>query len=97
MIVLAIDTSSAQGSLALAQDDELMVVPLELTPEFRAGKPRVLFEGQFEWGGTNIRNYDIAPDGQRFVMIQAEEESARTEIVVVLNWFQELKRLVPTK
>jgi hypothetical protein len=29
-------------------------------------------------------------------MIQEDEESAKTRINVVLNWFEELKRLVPT-
>ncbi|MHC4486218.1 MAG: TolB family protein, partial [Planctomycetota bacterium] len=32
----------------------------------------------------------------RFIMIQEDEESAKTRINVVLNWFEELKRLVPT-
>jgi hypothetical protein len=27
---------------------------------------------------------------------QTEEESARAEVIIVLNWFEELKRLVPT-
>jgi hypothetical protein len=41
-------------------------------------------------------NYCTAPDG-RFVMIQRSEEAEKTtQLVLVLNWFQELKRLVPT-
>jgi len=41
--------------------------------------------------------YDVSPDGQRFVMIkQSEEAAALTQIVVVQNWFEELKRRVPT-
>ena len=42
--------------------------------------------------------YDITPDGKRFLIVKeskAEGESA--EVVVVLNWFNELERLVPTK
>ncbi len=38
--------------------------------------------------------YDISPDGQRFLMIKAVEGVA--QLNVVLNWFEELKRLVPT-
>ncbi|MCH6569537.1 MAG: hypothetical protein IH794_05485, partial [Acidobacteria bacterium] len=41
-------------------------------------------------------NYDITPDGQRFVMVQATQESAQAQIQVVLNWFEELKRLAPS-
>ncbi len=37
-------------------------------------------------------------DGQRFVMTQAGAlDSAATQINVVLNWFEELKRQVPTQ
>ena len=40
-------------------------------------------------------NYAIAPDGQRFLMIKAsEQEAPLTQINVVLNWFDELKRKV---
>ena len=43
-------------------------------------------------------NYDITRDGQRFLMIQlGEQQGAPTQINVVLNWFEELKRLVPTE
>ncbi len=40
----------------------------------------------------------LTPDGQRFLMVQASEqqEEAATQINVVLNWFEELKRRVPT-
>ena len=45
------------------------------------------------------RTYDIAPDGQRFLMIKAgegEDAPATPRIIVVQNWFEELRRLVPT-
>jgi len=50
---------------------------------------------------NDFRDYDITPDGQRFLMIfpQGETDSAESStqrINVVLNWFEELKRLVPT-
>ena len=35
----------------------------------------------------------VMPDGQRFLMIK---EEPLTHVNVVLNWFEELKRLVPT-
>jgi hypothetical protein len=50
--------------------------------------------------GGGFRAYDITPDG-RFVIIRSAqgEAGAGTEpqIVVVQNWFEELKRIVPTK
>ncbi len=42
-------------------------------------------------------NYDVTPDGQRFVMVQARgQQEEATQINVVLNWFEELKQRVPT-
>jgi hypothetical protein len=52
-------------------------------------------EGSFEvaTGGRN-QNYDVAPDG-RFLMIQRLDPESPREIRVVLNWTEELKRLLP--
>ena len=46
------------------------------------------------------QSYDVSPDGRRFLMIKdagAEEGAAPSQLVVVLNWFEELKRLPPTQ
>ncbi len=69
----------------------MMAVQIETEPTVTAGPPRVLFEGSYRTGGG--RHYDLAPDGERFLMIRA---SSSEQINVVLNWFEELERLVPT-
>ena len=54
--------------------------------------------GYFVAGGSPGRTYDVSPDGQRFLMIKpggADQAAAPPQIVVVKNWFEELKRLVP--
>jgi len=40
--------------------------------------------------------YDISPDGKRFLMMKEGTAQEQAQINVVLNWFEELKRLVPT-
>ena len=62
------------------------------------GTCRVLFEGRFAMSHRpdSPRNYDVNPDGQRFLMVQTVDDPAPTQIRVVLNWFKELERLVPT-
>ena len=76
--------------------DRMMAVDITTQPGFSAGKPKLLFEGPYEPTLTNA-NYDVSPDGQRFLMLKAgETEAAPTQINVVLNWFEELKRRVPT-
>jgi hypothetical protein len=50
--------------------------------------------------GNAGRTYDVAPDGQRFLMIKrggTESVTPPTSLIVVQHWDQELKRLVPTK
>ena len=75
----------------------LMAVPVESGSTFRAGVPRMLFEGNYPAPNTGGGLYDVSRDGQRFLMIKGEDaESAPRHLTVVLNWLEELKRLVPT-
>ena len=43
-------------------------------------------------------HWDLSLDGQRFLMVKLEEAKPTpvTELVLVQNWFEELKRLAPT-
>jgi len=43
-------------------------------------------------------NFDVSRDGQRFLMVEAAEpeEQSPTQTNVVFNWFEELKRRVPS-
>jgi Tol biopolymer transport system component len=77
---------------------KMMAVDIATQPSFLVGKPRLLFEGPYLPSPLAPPNYDVSPDGQRFLMVKpAEQEQAPpTQINVVLNWFEELKRRVPT-
>jgi hypothetical protein len=56
--------------------------------------PRFLFDGDYAFGtGVTIPNYDVHPDGQRFLMVK----SGAGLLNVVLNWTEELNRLAPAK
>jgi len=88
---------SRDGSaLYYRQGDRMLVVAIDPGPPFSAGKPRVVFKGRYEVGVAGNPNWDISPDGRRFLMIKRGEESAPTRLHVVVNWFEELERLVPT-
>ena len=71
---------------------ELIAVDVEATPGFRVRSREVLFEGPYALWPFHS-NYDVHPDGQRFVMIKPLE-SPETRMVVVLSWFDELQRLM---
>ncbi len=75
--------------------NKMMAVEITTQPSFSAGTPKVLFEGQYQLLTLSTPNYDVAPDGQRFLMLKPIEQAA--QINVVLNWFEELKRRVPSK
>jgi hypothetical protein len=72
----------------------MMAVAVDTEPTFRAERPMELFEKPFAMPGVFWAQYDVAPDGERFVMLQ-DAESHPTEIRVILNWDQELKARVP--
>jgi Tol biopolymer transport system component len=85
---------SRSGSELFYRDGhDLMAVAVDDSKGFTAGRPRALFKDTIPpWlnGG-----YDVSPDGQRFVTMEIEEEGA-TRIVMLLDFFEELKRLAPT-
>jgi hypothetical protein len=87
-------------------DGKLMVVRVDETPTtLNVGAPAVLFEDPYrlDTGGATggMANYDISPDGKRFVFV-AEPKTANggaepVRLNVVLHWFEELKRRAPTQ
>ena len=78
----------------------LVSVPVKSGPAWNAGTPApVIAADSYKGSGTTARTYDVAPDGKRFLLIkEADDRQAPPPgIVVVSNWFEELKRLVPTR
>jgi hypothetical protein len=43
-----------------------------------------------------VRNYDVSPDGQRFLMLKSQRGGEPQRIVLVQQWDSELRRLLPT-
>jgi serine/threonine-protein kinase len=82
---------------------ELMRVAIDTEPAFRHGNPESMFDvGSYDVTASD-RLFDISPDGRRFLMIKqgvagdAEDPFAGlTRLIVVQNWFEELKARVPT-
>jgi serine/threonine-protein kinase len=79
-------------------EDQVWAVDVRTDGGFSTGKPRLLFERSGYSPGSPTRNYDLSLDGQRFLMVKLEqrEPAPVTELILVQNWFEELKRLVPT-
>ena len=87
--------------------DAVMVAPVITDPAFSAESPRVLFRGiyqaaNFMLGTLELNNWDLSPDGKRFLMIKDAVGDASTgagsqKINIVLNWTEELKERIPAK
>ena len=75
----------------------VFAVPVSSGTKFTAGAPTTIFEGSFVPVSPSVRGFDVTPDGQ-FVMIEPAnaDAGAVANVVVVQNWIEELKRLVPT-
>jgi serine/threonine-protein kinase len=79
------------------QRTRMMSVPLTPGAKLAGGVPRLLFEGVYR-GQANTRGYDVSPDGRRFLMVRPKVRppSPVTQLVLVQNWFEELKAKLPT-
>ena len=81
----------------LDNNQNMMLVSVRSGSAFERDPPQQLFPAG-AYFATQVRNFDIARDGQRFLMIKELREAAGTQpdvtINVVLNWFEELKQRV---
>jgi eukaryotic-like serine/threonine-protein kinase len=94
---------SVQELVYVSPTGALMRVGVERAPTWSATPPTQLVKGGYATLSASLsgRSYEIAPDGQRFLMIKegggADQTAAPASLVVVEHWLEELERLVPTK
>jgi hypothetical protein len=80
----------------------LMSVPVQPGDAWSAGTPVKLFDSPalLEQGGES-RTYHASPDAQRFLVISSPTRHAATaaprRIVIVQNWFEEVRRISPAR
>jgi len=77
----------------------IMSVTVQTSGTFSHGPPRELFRGPYAINA--LADFDVTPDGQTFLMLkQLRAGGAQvddTELIVVENWFEDLKRLAPSR
>ena len=72
----------------------MMAVSVRLEPTLDVGNPQKLFDRDFPRADTFGSNYDVAADG-RFLILEPVEPFEAAEVNLVVNWFEELRRLAP--
>jgi eukaryotic-like serine/threonine-protein kinase len=82
--------------LVYREGDKMMAVSIDPATG-ASGPPQVLFSGPYpdNTGWTRPRSYDVTPDGQRFLLTKLPGERRQPRVMLVLNWFNELRAKVP--
>ena len=78
---------------------QMLAVAVQSAKTFVAGRPQVLFDIAMPLLRGGDGPYDIGTDG-RFLIIRTGQEAVAgtaTNLIFVQNWFEELKRMVPTR
>jgi eukaryotic-like serine/threonine-protein kinase len=79
----------------------MMAVPVRMSPAFTLGQPRKLFDYGYYQKGVTHTGYDVARDGRFIVVKDVAQQTPlsatgrRTDLTVVLNWFEELITKLP--
>jgi hypothetical protein len=81
------------GELYYRNGSSMMVVTVRTSPSLEVGTPRELFRGPFLEDIYGDRSYDVMPDGEHFLMFEANPAAA-PELRVIRNWPAELKATV---
>jgi Tol biopolymer transport system component len=92
---------SAAGREVVYRSTDGQVASVRFSPGVggtpRVGRPVPLFPDSYgaATGRASHGDYDVHPDGTRFVMVGSQAAGASADLAVVLGWFEELKRLAP--
>jgi len=85
-----------------SRTDMMAVSYTSSSSQFRASAPKLLWKWQYSAGngascgmpGVSSSNYDVSPDGQRFLVVKEQTGPVDgTKAVVVLNWSDHVKSL----
>jgi hypothetical protein len=82
--------SAAGGEIFYREGLRMLAAEIRTSPAVQVSKPRQLFEGLYEVMDGPI-NYDVSPDGRRFLMVKMERSEAPAELRVVTRFDRELR------
>jgi Tol biopolymer transport system component len=90
---------SGQELFYVAPDGVLMALRVDARAgKWTSGSAARVVEGPYVTRSLrDKRTYDVSTDGKKFLMVKQPANQTAPQIVVVQNWQEELKRLVPTR
>ena len=74
--------------------DSLALAHLEFGPTIKVTRTALFDTRSYRKGSPSSRNYDVSRDGKHFVFVKRMTGSVAAEPIVVLNWIEEVKRLM---
>jgi hypothetical protein len=75
---------------------KMLAVTVSSDPELSLSAPALVFERPYSYGtGVTVSNYDVSADGQHFLMVK--EQTGGNRVHLVLNFFNELRRLMSSR
>jgi serine/threonine protein kinase/Tol biopolymer transport system component len=89
--------AQGSGEIFYRHGEEMRVVRARTAPRFEFDPPQTLWRLGFSRAGYRTRNYDVTPDGQRFLVSRIPDEAAPRRIELVTGWLDELARRVPVR
>jgi serine/threonine protein kinase len=70
----------------LSADGSMVAVPVEMRPDFKAGVPQRLFPCELRQSGNLFGEYDVSPDGQRFLINTTAGGPRSLPLTIVIGW-----------
>jgi serine/threonine-protein kinase len=70
---------------------DLVAASVVTVPSFLVTRQQILFSAVGYVANVFDQQFDVSRDDQRFLMLQHDEPDVASEVVVVMNWFEELK------
>jgi hypothetical protein len=82
--------------LLYRQGNRIVAVEIETEPQFKVSAPAKVLEGRYAQDVmAGVRNWDVVPDGGRFVVVAPDETALPRELNVVLGWIEDVRQRVP--
>ena len=75
--------------------NEMVAVEIETSPTFSPGRQSVLFPLDGFLTSTSHPMFDVSQDDERFVMLRSTTSDDAGKLILVQNFFEELKARVP--